>query len=321
MVATIIYSRTVRYIVAICAFMSLSCKQDMANIELASSGAAEQHLVNGNKSMSTHAAVADSSLKILSYNIYEGFRSDEALKNSFTQWIDSLKPDVMAFQELNGFTGETFRQYFKDRGYPYTVMLRKSAFPMGLASKYPITNIKKVVDGMRHGCLYGKILGHHFYVTHLEPNDYNNRRLEIEIIKNEIGQIPSTEKILLMGDLNNMSPQDSLAYQNEEKMRLVRVTEANNPAVHILNNGKIDYYVLQAMFDINFQDTWKLFHTGYEKSAPTKVKNHNNYTRIDYILVNQTLSPDCLDAYIIKDGVTDYLSDHYPMFLKLKRSL
>lgn len=317
MVATIIYSKTVRYIVAICALMSISCKQ--ANLEPLPSSAPAQGLLQGHQSTALPVSLADSTLKVLSYNIYEGFRGDEALKNSFTQWIDSLKPDVMAFQELNGFTGDSFRQFFKDRGYPYTVLLRKSAFPMGLASKYPITDIKKIVDGMRHGCLHATVLNHHFYVTHLEPNDYNNRKLEIEIIKNEIGQIPAAEKILVMGDLNNMSPQDSLAYQNDEKMRLVRLSEANNPAVHILNNGKIDYYVLQTMFDFNFHDTWKLFHTGYEKSAPTKVKTHNNYTRIDYILVNETLKPDCLDAYLIKDGVTDKLSDHYPMFLKLKK--
>lgn len=286
-----------KFIVILCAVMLFSCKQDIAQTVPSS----------------------DKSLKVLSYNVYEGFRKDEALKTAFKKWVDSLQPDVIAFQELNGFTGDTFRAFAKEMGLPYTVMLRKSAFPMGLASKYPISNIEKIVDNMRHGCLRGKILDLNFFVTHLEPNSYINRKLEIEIIKNEIAEIPSTEKILLMGDFNNMSPQDSLAYANDEKMGLVRASETNNPEVHILNNGRIDYYAVQAILDIDFQDTWKLFHTVYEKSAPTKVRNHNNYTRIDYIFVNKTLKPDCQNAFIIRDGFTDYTSDHYPMFLILKK--
>ena len=175
------------------------------------------------------------------------------------------------------------------------------------------------MDGMRHGCIHAKILDYHFYVTHLEPHSYLNRKLEIEIIKNDIREHAATEKVLIMGDFNNMSPQDSLAYNNEEKMRLVKASEDSNPEVHILNNGKIDYYAVQAMLDIDFYDSWRLFHTVYEKSAPTKVRKHNNYTRIDYIFVNKTLKPDCLNAVIIKDNFTDYTSDHYPMFLTLKQ--
>ena len=306
-----------KFSIVLCAVILFSCKQDMATVKMDSIADTIRFLSTGNKVQGS--AAADTTLRVLSYNIYEGFRGDSALKNSFVQWVGVLKPDVMAFQELNGFTGDSFRAFAKSLGFPYTVMLRKSAFPMGLASKFPISNIEKIVDGMRHGCLRGKILDFNFFVTHLEPNSYINRRVEIEIIKNEIAEIPATEKILLMGDFNNMSPQDSVAYDNPEKMRLVRASETNNPDVHILNNGKIDYYVLQAMFDANFYDSWKIFNTGYDKSAPTKVRNHNNYTRIDYILVNETLRPDCLDAHLIKDNVTDYLSDHYPMFLILKK--
>lgn len=317
MVAKLSFGTTVKSIVTLCALLIFSCKDDLAGMQVLPQAGKAHHALSS--APVSGILASDTTLRVLSYNIYEGFRKDSALYNSFRGWVRNLQPDIIGFQELNGFTGDSFRQFAKELGFPYTVMLRKSAFPMGLASKYPITGIEKIMDGMRHGCLRAKVLNRNVYVTHLEPNDYNNRHLEIEIIKNSISQIPATEKIMLMGDLNNMSPQDSLAYQNEAKMQLVRQSEANNPAVHILNNGKIDYYALQAMFDINFYDSWKLFRTGYDKSAPTKVRNHNNYTRIDYILVNEALKADCRDAYLIKDSVTDYLSDHYPMFMILKK--
>jgi exodeoxyribonuclease-3 len=257
--------------------------------------------------------------KVLSYNVYEGFRGDSIYIKAFQKWVSEKNPDVVAFQEFNNFSKEKFVAFAKEAGFPYTVLQKRAGFPLALMSKYPITNVKKITEGMQHGMLYGKILDYHFFITHLDPKVYEKRIAEVDTLLKYINLIPKNEKILLMGDFNNMSPLDSKDYDNAAKMKLVANSEKNNPGVKTLNNGAIDYTAIQKLLDANLTDTWRMFNTVYEKSAPTAIKNHNNYTRIDFIFVNDALKSSCVNATIVKDELTDALSDHYPMLLILKK--
>jgi len=263
---------------------------------------------------------ADTSVfKVLSCNTLKGFNNDAARMAAFQNWVKERKPDVVAFQEMNGFTQKKLMSFANRAGFPYAVLQKERGFPVALISKYPITGTKKVTKGMWHGMLYGKILDYHFFVTHLSPNTYQQRIADVDTLLKYIGNIPKTEKILLMGDFNNMSPQDKKYYDNEAKMKLVRASEMNNPDIRILKNGEIEFTAIRNIINAGFYDSWKLFNKGYEKSAPTKVKKHHNYTRIDYIWVNKTLKRECLNATIVKDDFTDYMSDHYPVLLVLKK--
>ena len=257
------------------------------------------------------------SIKVLSYNTYEGFRGDETIIKNFKKWADTLKADVIAFQEMKYFTKESLKAFAAELGYPYTVMFHESGLPVALISRYPITDIKSVPSDLH--LIEATILGYHFFVVHLNAATYEKRKEEIAIIMERINKISEKDKILMMGDFNNMSPQDAADYDNPSKMNLVIQSELNNPGTKILNNGKIDYSVIQTVLDNGFYDTWKMFRTTYEKSAPTKLRNHNNYTRIDYIFANKALSNDYLKAYLVKDDFTDYASDHYPMVFIYKK--
>lgn len=256
-------------------------------------------------------------IKVLSYNIYEGFRGDETLVKNFKKWADTLNADVIAFQEMKYFTKESLKSFAAEMGYPYTVMFYETGLPVALISRYPITDIKSVPSNLH--LIEATILGYHFFVIHLNPYTYPKRQEEIALIMERVNRISEKDKILMMGDFNNMSPQDAADYDNTSKMNLVVQSELNNPGVKILNNGKIDYSVIQTILDKGFYDTWKMFSATYEKSAPTKLRTHNNYTRIDYIFVNKTLSNDYAKAYMVKDDFTDYASDHYPMVFIYKK--
>jgi exodeoxyribonuclease-3 len=266
------------------------------------------------------ASKSNETIKILSYNVMEGFRNSDSIKIAFKNWVAELKPDVIAFQELNKFKQGDFKKFAADLGFPYAELLKESGFPVGIASRFPLSDVKKVTAGMQHGYMYAKILGYHFFVTHLAPDNFNKRKQEMEVLKDALKAIPATENTLIMGDFNNMSPLDSTDYNNSpEKMRLLRASEANHPGTAILNKGKIDYSSIQTLLDMGFYDSWRMFHTRYEKSAPTKMKTHHNFTRIDYIWVNGALKNACISSELIKDNFTDYLSDHYPMVLVLKK--
>lgn len=256
-------------------------------------------------------------IKVLSYNIYEGFRGDATTISNFKKWADTLKADVIAFQEMKYFTKESLKNFAAEIGYPYTVMFYESGLPVALVSRHPITNIKTVPSDLH--LIEAQILGYHFFVIHLNAATYEKRQQEMAIIMERVNKISEKEKIMMMGDFNNMSPQDAKDYDNTAKMNLVAQSEINNPGTKILNNGKIDYSVIQTVLDHGFYDTWKMFRTNYEKSAPTKVRTHNNYTRIDYIFANKALSNDFSKSYMIKDEFTDYASDHYPMVFIYKK--
>ncbi len=256
--------------------------------------------------------------KILSYNVFEGFEKDSSKIANFRQWIKVKAPDVVAFQELNNFSKADLVALATSAGFPYTVLQKRAGFPLAMMSKYPITDVIKVTEGMQHGILHAKIAGYHIFVTHLHPKNYPKRIVEVDSVLKYINLVPKTEKIILVGDFNNMSPLDRNDYDNEAKMKLVLNSEKNNPGTQITNEGKIDYTAIQKILDVGLIDTWRQFNPVYDKSAPTKIKNHQNYTRIDYIYVNKTLLPYAVDAILVKDEVTDHLSDHYPMLLILK---
>lgn len=298
-------------IVTVLSCIFISCRKDTAklNTDAPVSGVKKTRSIN-----------ADSTkFKVLSYNIYEGFRGDTARIAQFKRWVDTLKPSVIAFQEMKGFGPTGLQALATSIGFNYSLIHHVNGLPVALISKFPITNIKSKPSTLH--LIEASVLDYHFFVIHLNPDTYEKRKEEIKIILDRAKLIPSTEKILMMGDFNNMSPQDSSFYDNNiSKMNLVRASEINNPGVKILNNGKIDYSTIQMMIDEGYNDTWKLFRAGkYDKSAPTKLRNHNNFTRIDYIWMNNALINSYADSYLVKDAFTDYASDHYPMVLILNR--
>lgn len=257
--------------------------------------------------------------KILSYNVYEGFRKDSTLIKAFQDWIKERSPDVVAFQEFNGISKAQLVEMAKSAGYPYTVLQKRAGFPLALMSKYRITDVVKVTTGMQHGLLAAKIADYHIIITHLDPKDYNKRIIEADTLLKYINLVPKGEQLILMGDLNNMSPLDHKDYANEAKMKLVFNSEKNNTGTHITKNGAIEYTAIQKLLDNGLTDTWHFFNKDYDKSAPTKIRKHKNYTRIDYIFVNEELRSQMIDATLVKDKLTDQLSDHYPMLLILKK--
>lgn len=61
---------------------------------------------------------------------------------------------------------------------------------------------------------------------------------------------------------------------------------------------------------------FSLFHTRFQYSYPTKVYDPQPISeriRIDYMMVSKALKRQCKDVEIIKDNITDTLSDHYPL--------
>ncbi|MFA4870067.1 MAG: endonuclease/exonuclease/phosphatase family protein [Pedobacter sp.] len=271
----------------------------------------------------TYAQTTKSLLKVLSYNIQEGLKKDTVKRKTFIKWANKVDADVIALQEVNHYTNADLEKLGKEMRYPYTALLKERGYPTALISKYPIHNVKHGTDQMLHGYLYGQIKGYHFIVLHLNPFDYQKRNNELTQVFTQINALPKKAKVLIMGDFNSFSPQDSLNYNyNQRKLEMLVKHEASRPNIKNVNNGKFDYSVIQFLLSGGFVDSWKLMNPrSFEKSAPTPVMkaDPDQYVRIDYIWTSNQLAKKIVKANLIKDEVTDRLSDHYPMILTLKK--
>ncbi len=287
---------------------------------VAQTGVYKPHQLSYKKTSELYSAEQKSgTFRLLSCNILEGFGGSDSLQHKFSTWVKVINPDVIALQEMNGFTPHKLRKLADGMGYPYAVLQKTEGYPLAFISKHPIENVKIVTEGMWHGLLYAKIKGYHLFNTHLDPKTYHTRLEEVDVLLKHVNQISKKEKVAIMGDFNNMSPQDSLAYKQKSKMNLLLRSESNRPEIKILKDGDIEFSAIQSILSNGFSDSFLKFNEVYDKTAPTKVKKHNNYTRIDFVFLNKVLSRKAVNALIVKDDFTDYLSDHYPVFVEFKK--
>lgn len=84
---------------------------------------------------------------------------------------------------------------------------------MGISSTDKIEIQCKQQEGFHHGLLHVKTHSVHFLVTHLTPYSGNDRLKEATAIVERVQhQQQANELIMLVGDLNSLSPLDDFYY-------------------------------------------------------------------------------------------------------------
>lgn len=237
------------------------------------------------------------SFRLLTYNVLTGFQKNPQQADRFVEWIRNKNFDVVAFQELSTFTQDSLERLARRYGHNYAVLHKGNGSPVGITSRYPLTNVEKMTGTMHHGCIYARSAGFHFFVTHLSPFSYEKCVEEMKGILDKAAVIPSTEKVLILGDLNSFSPEDSTSYTQKRR-----------------------YGVVQSLLDSGYSDTYRQVHHRFENSFPTMAYAHKakTTTRIDYVFAGKTAAKYINGAEIIKDSVTSALSDHYPLMVIFK---
>ncbi len=257
-------------------------------------------------------------IKIIEYNVWNGFESEAGRTNTFVEWAKQQNADIMAFEELNNFTQASFEKLAKTWGHPYAITAKENGYPVGITSRYPITNVYKLITGMHHGCLYAEIKGISFFVVHFSPFSSAKRLQEADSVMNILqkkGKIK--ERTIILGDFNSFSARDSLFYAGSGVRDSMYKAQKKNKVLQNLNTrNELDYKVLGAFLQSGYYDSFSLFHNGFESSYPTKVYGPlpaSEKIRIDYIMISEKLKTSCKGVEIIKDKITDTLSDHYPV--------
>jgi Endonuclease/Exonuclease/phosphatase family. len=101
-------------------------------------------------------AYAQETLKIVSYNVLYGLKKDSVNIDRFVNFAQDWKPDVIALEEMNGYTQKTLEQLGQRIGHDYVLQSKEDGFPVAIASKYPLVNFRKVTENMWHSYIYAK---------------------------------------------------------------------------------------------------------------------------------------------------------------------
>jgi gluconolactonase len=266
-------------------------------------------------------------LRVITHNVWYGFnKKAEPRHENWLRWMADQAPDVVALQELNGYTAERLGREAKAWGHDFSVLLKTEGFPTGLTSRYPITDVKRILDAMHHGLLRCRIRGVWFYVVHFHPSNYARRVEEVAVLADDIRSLPDDDpQIVLAGDFNGFSPIDRASYEmGSELVDFFEMLDTRDGAMN-LNNGRIDYGGIEAVLTLGFVDTVGHFRKQNEQpfvgTFPAKLvsdENHGTDRRIDYIFVSSNMVGRVESADVLRDPVTERLSDHIPVIATVR---
>ncbi|MEM7309279.1 MAG: sialate O-acetylesterase [Planctomycetota bacterium] len=278
---------------------------------------------------SPQAAPAASTLRVLTYNTYYVFDHRSETKAA-SDWIARQEPDLVALQELTDADPQELSRLAASWGHGHSELLKQSGFSVGITASRPIEVVDRLLDGLHHGCLHVRIDGVHVFVVHLSPFRWETRTAEAELLLPKIQPLlDAGEDVLVLGDFNAHSPADREAVAlYPQLLEKARASDAANAHVENLRQDRFDDSVMERFLGTGLADAvlpfvladdaprWT-FSTGIwtdEKSAPPEAGS-----RIDYVLASPSLAEYATSAAIVRRGVVNRTSDHYPVLVDFRR--
>lgn len=264
-----------------------------------------------------------SDLRLLSYNVWYGFTRVPERKAQWLDWMKVQNADIVFLQELNEYTPEKLKEDAASWGHGYSVLLKKDGFPTGMTSRFPIEDVQRYTEGFHHGLIRAKVMGVYYYTIHLHPSSWEFRDREMDLILEDIQGLPSGSHTVLAGDFNSFSPMDSIYYSHELLEPFFGQRDSAFDE-HNLNDGELDYTVLQKLMDAGFTDLeYKMRGDAYSftGSFPTLIEkpgNHGSRRRLDYVFTNSGFLTFVQNASVITNDTTLFLSDHLPVIIDFK---
>lgn len=254
-------------------------------------------------------------LKIFCLNMLKG---GVGRMSHIQRLIKDLRPDICGLLEAVGDKKRIifFEKFAKKNGYKFYFAKANSKYNICVFSKLELS-VKLIKKNIRHVAVQGKILEKNFKETkvifvHLSPKTEDDRLKEIQ-------EILSTKEIknktIIMGDLNSLSIQDGY---NEN----ILIKNLIKHSIHKFGDINIRFDVINKVIKNGFVDA-----VFYKKKKPVytvPTSSNKDYThavkiRIDYAFVTKDLVKKIITAYVVKNRHSEKASDHYPLFLELKK--
>lgn len=275
----------------------------------------------------TQAPAGNGSLRVISYNIWNGFEKDTTRRTRFIEWVKKQQPAILALTELVGFTEKDLAELAASYGHPYAAIVKEEGYPVGVTSTHPITVVSKQVEGYWHGLLHVRTWGLDVLVTHLSPFEWKFRLKEAQAITAYIGS-HQLDSCLIMGDFNAYSPFDADVVETHATLiGNMRNWDANQKVYRNMRDGRFDYSVLSEFLSTGLADVCRMYVPADQRTSfpsaflygwkwgDPRLKQLGE--RLDYILVSPALLPACTNAYIFNGEENEGISDHYPVGVDL----
>ena len=253
-------------------------------------------------------------MKIISFNV-NGIRA--SVKKGLVDTINTLKPDVMCFQETKATPEQVQEALAELKGYHMFANSAERAGYSGTAiiSKTNPVNVTYGIGVSEHdneGRTIAAEYKDYYVVNCYVPNSGQDMvRLEYrgtwdKALLKYLLELQKKKPVIFCGDLNVAHQPIDLARPKENYNKTSGYTQKEIDGI-------------DALLKAGFVDTFRLKHKDEVKyswwSARFGAREKNVGWRIDYFLVSPALSDQIKDAFILNDVMG---SDHCPVGITLK---
>lgn len=267
-------------------------------------------------------------LRVITYNIMDGFNfgKDTTRQMKTANWIKAQKPNVVALQELCGYTDQRLKKEASQWGHQFSVLLKTTGYSVGISADRPIKLIERKTEGFWHGMLHVEIEGVDFFVVHLSPDDVSIRKKEASVILSKVDSaLTKSKECIVLGDFNASSPyDDDIMKTRPLLLKSNIVSDAKSTQYKHLANNYFDYSVISKFLAFPMIDVCQKYvlpNSRFSYSTPILIGRYrkniedviNKRERLDYLMVSPKLALKCTSASIGNGDETGYLSDHYPL--------
>jgi endonuclease/exonuclease/phosphatase family metal-dependent hydrolase len=276
---------------------------------------------------------------VLQMNIDEGGGSPARVE-SVLDWLKKQYADVIGFCELNGWdrtvagdVASYMEVHASHIGFPNSYLFKtQSPYYLGIMSIFPI-NILYVNDNpddFERGMIHAKIKDVNYIVVHLNAHDSEKREAEVALVL-KIALAVGNEPVLIMGDLNTLSPLDQSWHKEEGILENLSVRAPTDRLRKKFTKSspdgaaELNYRPMQMFLDGGFTDlcVWSSAlnddrHQRCRYTEPTQLSGQEEHLkiRVDFMLANDAFLRRSPSSEVLHNEITGQLSDHYPIRTK-----
>jgi exonuclease III len=263
---------------------------------------------------SVQLLLAQTTFKVLSYNVSDGIGTDKVKIKEFQTWMKTQNVDVAAFQYIQKTDVTKLANIAKKWKHPHIEVLTLGDVSFAITSKTPLSNIKK------DEFLMATVNGINIYAVDINQDSIDFR---IDAAKRLSQKINPQGKTLVVGRLKGYAPVDSVLYNQRFRMIPAEMRSDKKVFQQLATYQRPEYYmVLRNLLALGLKDlaaNTNKDNTIIQSTYPTKTFGNEmpafNTFRYDYALANAALAAQCKSVEVIKDKATDYKSAHYPLLI------
>ena len=255
-------------------------------------------------------------MRLMTYNILTGGEDAQGSQrvDKILQVVQQQAPDILALNECNHFERDGYQRFYafeRALGMRGVLGLAPSGFHVAVFARgADFLEHRVVSDWVQHAILRVKLRLHGRLLTvvsaHLNPFGGEMRLSEAQYLA---GSVHHEEHVLVAGDLNALSPHDAAHYQPQSWAPRRRVRHL------IPGTAQLDTRAIAVIESAGLRDMVREARVPFTPTALTPLRHaYQQYpVRIDYLFGTPPLAESVRHAQVVRGGITDEASDHYPV--------